>query len=64
MCATTIIEYTICWSQFGKSEVPQVLFGRKLEGSHSLFYCYFDKINIKGNETMMLIYSPLFTDMN
>ena len=29
------------------------VFGRNLEGSQSLFYCYFDKIDIRENETMM-----------
>ena len=29
-----------------------VVFGRKLEGSHSLFYCYFEN-NIKENEIIM-----------
>ena len=54
MLTGTTPQYAIRGSQLDQSEEPEVgLFGRKLEGSHSLFCCYF-LTSIRQNELLML----------
>ena len=37
------------------------IFGRMLEGSHSSFYCYFNKYQEKGNNNVQMMCSSLIS---